>query len=214
MGIINKLFGKKPRVFLLKPHEIKDIIPNQGGCLATNKITYDGMKVGYMYREESNNEHDNGWRFFSGTESQEYVDDVNNTKVYDINTIANYDQAIVKYVDYPIGSELERIPNTESFQKIENSPLKKEGRVNLILLNVFYEQIMLSSDNGKSNIEHPSFWISESHKYTNIPKEEVINLFKSLIEIGFLEKVPNDEYAYRINNMMTVEKLTIVLNDK
>ena len=191
MELIDKLFGKKPRVFKLKLNEIKEIIPNKGGCLATDKVTYDGMKVGYMYREEANNDMDNGWRFFSGTESQDYVDDVNNTKVYDTNTIANYDQAIVPYVDLPVGSELERIPNTDKFQKVTNSTIKRKGVVNLILLNVFYKQLMVASDNGKANIEHPSFWFMETHRATNIPKKEVIQLFKSLIEVGFLEKVPN-----------------------
>ncbi len=147
MGLIDKLFGKKPRVFKLKPNEIKEIIPNKGGCLATDKITYDGMKVGYMYREEANNDMDNGWRFFSGTESQDYVDDANNTKVYDMNTIANYDQAIIAYIDFPVGSELERIPNTDEFKNVENSRLKNdEGKEDYI--EILMKSSSMLSDKG------------------------------------------------------------------
>ena len=92
---------------------------NQGGCLATNKITKDGCQVGYMYREDSRNEMDNGWRFFSGTESQDYIDEPKNTQVYDINTIANYDVDIIPYVQLPVGSELERLPDTNEFTQIK-----------------------------------------------------------------------------------------------
>lgn len=86
-----------------------------GGCLATDKITIDGLKVGYMYRELPDDETDSGWRFFSGTETQEYVDDAENTMIYDVNTIANYDQAIIPYLDAAFGTELERVDGTDEF---------------------------------------------------------------------------------------------------
>jgi hypothetical protein len=89
-----------------------------GACFATDKITVEGMKVGYMYREESEEEMDSGWRFFSGTEDQEYVDDSNNTMIYNVNTIANYDRAIIPYLILPHGTELERIENSDEFQII------------------------------------------------------------------------------------------------
>ncbi|MFT6746906.1 MAG: hypothetical protein ACJAZ2_001251 [Glaciecola sp.] len=121
MGILQKLFGKKPKnTFKLSAEEIKPILVNQGGCFATNMITIDGCPVGYMYREQPDNKEDSGWRFFSGTESQEYVDDSTNTQIYDINTIANYDSDIVPYTDLPAGSELERIPNSKEFKLIQN----------------------------------------------------------------------------------------------
>jgi len=89
-----------------------------GGCLATDKITVDGLKVIYMYREESDFDEDSGWRFFSGTEDQDYVDDPDNTMIYDVNTIANYDTAIIPYLNLPNGTELERIGGTDEFQII------------------------------------------------------------------------------------------------
>jgi hypothetical protein len=104
------------KIFKLKADEFVDLVPPIGGCLATDKITVEGMKVGYMYRENSNDQMDSGWRFFSGTEDQEYVDDPNNTMFYNVNTIANYDGAIIPYLDLPFGTELERIENTDKFQ--------------------------------------------------------------------------------------------------
>jgi hypothetical protein len=104
--------------FKIKAHEFIDLVPTMGGCFATDKITVDGMKVGYMYREESDEQMDTGWRFFSGTEDQEYVDDPNNTMIYSVNTIANYDKAIIPYLDLPAGTELERIEDTDKFEII------------------------------------------------------------------------------------------------
>jgi hypothetical protein len=102
--------------FKLKAGDFVDLIPPMGGCIATGKITIEGLKVGYMYREEADEELDSGWRFFSGTESQEYVDDPNNSAIYNLNTIANYDRAIIPYLNLPYGTELERIDGTDKFQ--------------------------------------------------------------------------------------------------
>lgn len=89
-------------------HEFKPLAFGYGACFATDHITVDGKKVGYMYREEPDGAVDSGWRFFSGEETQEYVDDPGNTMIYDINTIANYDPAITPYLDSPIGSAFGR----------------------------------------------------------------------------------------------------------
>jgi len=89
-----------------------------GGCIATDKITVEGELIDYMIREEPNNDLDSGWQFFSGSEDQDYLDDIDNSTIYDVNTIANYDRAIIPYLDLPIGTQLERIRGTEKFQII------------------------------------------------------------------------------------------------
>lgn len=109
--------------FILQADQFIDLVPDMGGCFATDKITVNGMKVGYMYREEPSEEDkkwDTGWRFFSGNEDQEYVDNSNNTMIYKVNTIANYDPAIIPYLNLPSGTELERISGTDKFQIITN----------------------------------------------------------------------------------------------
>jgi hypothetical protein len=104
--------------FKLKSEEIIQLINPMGGCIATDKITVDGEMVDYMIREEPDNDIDSGWQFFSGTEDQDYVDDPNNSAIYDVNTIANCDRAIIPYLDLPIGTQLERIRGTDKFQII------------------------------------------------------------------------------------------------
>ncbi|WP_017733053.1 DUF2185 domain-containing protein [Nafulsella turpanensis] len=105
--------------FKLKANEIKRLLPPMGGCMATDKITVEGLQVRYMYREDPFNEMDSGWRLFSGTESQEYVDEPSNTEIYDLNTIANYDRAIIPYLTSPIGTVLERLADSDRFIKVK-----------------------------------------------------------------------------------------------
>ncbi len=85
-------------------------------CRVSAKITNEGMKVGFMYREEPDNSTDSGWRFLSGTETQKYVDDENNSQIIDLETIIKIDQAVAQYITRPFGTELERIEGTDNFQ--------------------------------------------------------------------------------------------------
>jgi hypothetical protein len=110
----------KDKQFKKLPHEIIQLVEPMGACMATDMITVEGFKVGYMYRDEPFDKIDSGWRFFSGTESQEYVDDPDNSALYDVNTIANYDKDIVPYLELPAGSELERIEGSDRFNFISS----------------------------------------------------------------------------------------------
>jgi hypothetical protein len=94
--------------FKIPGNEIKSLVQGGGGCFATDMITVEGCKVGYMYREKPDFPEDSGWRFFSGKESEEYLDDPGHMAIYDVNTIANYDAAIVPLLEASIGSAFER----------------------------------------------------------------------------------------------------------
>ncbi len=106
--------------YKLDPKKNIELVPKMGFCLASDKITVDGMPVGYMYREEPEEEMDSGWRYLSGTEEQDYVDNPDNSGIFDVNTIANYDRSIIYYLKMPYGTEMERIPNSDKFQKVDN----------------------------------------------------------------------------------------------
>jgi hypothetical protein len=104
--------------FKLKANEIIQLIPGMGGCIANDTITVEGLKVKFMYRDTPKNDVDSGWQFFSGTETQEYLDHLENSSIYAVNTIANYDRAIIPYLNLPIGTELERVDGTDLFRII------------------------------------------------------------------------------------------------
>lgn len=101
--------------FKIKKNRITNLITSMGGCFATDSITVDGCKVRVMIRDEPSYDNDSGWFFMSGQESQEYIDNPNNIMIYEVNTIANYDQDIIPYLNYPVGVRLERCGDSNEF---------------------------------------------------------------------------------------------------
>lgn len=92
-----------------KKEKIETIIDYDGndGCMASNMITEEGWKVGYMYRGEPSKVFpDSGWRFYKGDEDEEYSNNPVNFKIFKLNTICNYDRAIIPYLNMPIGTYL------------------------------------------------------------------------------------------------------------
>ena len=75
------------------------------GCIATDRITVDGCRVGYMYREQpKENTPDSGWRFFAGDEDESYTGDPKNADVYHLNTICNDDPSVLPLLAAPFGT--------------------------------------------------------------------------------------------------------------
>jgi hypothetical protein len=91
-----------------------------GSCIVSDKITVDGLLVGFMYREATQDENDSGWRFIAGIENQDYIDDPINSMIFEVNVVANYDPGIIPYLNLPVGSELERLGGTDRFVRIKN----------------------------------------------------------------------------------------------
>jgi len=110
----------KKKGLLINAEDIKDLIPHMGFSVASNAITVEGEKIGFMYREKPDSNEDSGWRFLSGNESQEYVDDEDNSKIMDVNTMANYDPVIIPYLKFPFGTELERVEGKDEFREIKD----------------------------------------------------------------------------------------------
>jgi len=105
--------------FALPSDALRPLVPHSGGCLATDRIMVDGCKVGYMYRERTVRPTDTGWRFFSGDESPDYINNLDNSGVYAVNTVANYDPDIIPYLDTPAPSAFERIAGTNTYRRTE-----------------------------------------------------------------------------------------------
>jgi hypothetical protein len=105
--------------YILKPDEIKELIEQKGYCYASDMITVDGHKVGYMHREAREDEDDSGWRFYSGQETEDYVENEHHFMMFDLNYIANIDPAIIPYLKMRTGAELDRIEGTDEFERVE-----------------------------------------------------------------------------------------------
>lgn len=104
--------------FKLSAGQIQELAPGLGGCIATDKITVEGFPVRFMYREEPDNEDDSGWRFMSGYEDDEYMENPDNHSIYDVNTIANYDQSIIPLLSAAVDSAFEKTRESEQFVEV------------------------------------------------------------------------------------------------
>ena len=129
--------------FKLKPSEIQRLVPEIGFALATDKITVDGNIVEYMVRSTPDRKDDSGWIFYGGGETQEYIDDPNNTSLVSVNTIANYDPDIIEFLTYPPGTEIER---------------NKEGRLQVISKDVEKPDVIFFYPVEKGHVQVTQSW--------------------------------------------------------
>lgn len=107
------------KAFKIPGDQIKRLIPNMGACYASDRITVDGLPIGYMYREEPDNDVDSGWRFLANDETSEYLDNSDHLGLYEVNTICNYDPAIIPYLNAPFGRAFMRVVGADEFRDEE-----------------------------------------------------------------------------------------------
>ncbi len=110
------------RSYHVKAEDMKNLLPDWAGadgCIATNRITVEGCKVGYCYREKPDGGWDSGWRFTAGDESEAYMDDPNNAGIYKLNTICNDDPDIIPLLNTSAPCAFERDENGV-FQQIKD----------------------------------------------------------------------------------------------
>lgn len=79
-----------------------------GYIIASNEVAKERKPVGYLYREEPDNERDSGWRVFSGEETQQYADDPSNFAMYNAETILDIDPSIRVLLGTPAPAAFER----------------------------------------------------------------------------------------------------------
>ena len=119
MGLFHK---KKDDFIKIKVESLIDWNePNGEGCIVSDRITKEGYKVGYMYREKpSDDRPDSGWRFLAGDEDAAYMRDPDHHHVFAINTVCNYDKDTIPYLRSGIGSAFIRI-NAAEFARDDGS---------------------------------------------------------------------------------------------
>lgn len=83
----------------------------------TKKLLENGAKIGFAYREQPDNEYDSGWRFFTGEEDQEYVDNADNILFLPIADIIKIDDSIKGILENNYNTAYEKENNT--FRKVD-----------------------------------------------------------------------------------------------
>lgn len=83
--------------------------PSGEVCIASDMITKEGWKVGYMFRDEHlKNQPDSGWHFLKGDENDEYPNNSQNHHVAALNIICNYGHDIIQSLKSLIETKLIR----------------------------------------------------------------------------------------------------------
>ena len=103
---------------LSNPEAITPLIKPMGFCIISCKIIDESEPVGYMYRERGDEEEDSGWRFLSGNETEEYLDDEANYKVIAVDLVAAYEPLIIPHLTSKYGNEFERSEDGQAFVKM------------------------------------------------------------------------------------------------
>lgn len=91
--------------------QIKPLVSEQGKCFASDMITVEAFKVGFMYRQEPDFQGDSGWRFLTGFETDQYMAKPEHFALFDVNWIVNCDPEILPLLDKPVGSAFGRDPS-------------------------------------------------------------------------------------------------------
>lgn len=96
---------------LISANQTPAALPNIGVysslCFVSKLVLEAGEPVTYMYRETPTNDDDSGWRFFSGQESQEYLDDPANILVCPVAFVAEHTTEVVPLLLNEPGAEFE-----------------------------------------------------------------------------------------------------------
>lgn len=79
---------------------------NMGGSVVSKNILENKGRLKWCFRENSVNEVDNGWRFLSEIDTDEYLEDASNMVICDWETIFEIEPAIAPIFAMPIGTEL------------------------------------------------------------------------------------------------------------
>ena len=90
-----------------------------GYVFASRMLVDQRLPVRFMYREEASG-NDSGWRFFSGLEDQDYVDDPKNIAIYDVETILAIDRSIRPYLSAVPGTAFERKEGSKLFTLVSD----------------------------------------------------------------------------------------------
>ena len=77
-----------------------------GASIVSNNILENKANIKWILRENSVNELDNGWRFLSEIDTEEYLSHVENMSICDWSTIVELEPAVLSIFNMPIGKEL------------------------------------------------------------------------------------------------------------
>ncbi|TDY34193.1 DUF2185 domain-containing protein [Janthinobacterium sp. 75] len=125
-GYIADLHAKDPvdfeaRHIINTQHDDDDNLVNRyaGLCFVTKRVLEDGAPVGYLYREDPDNDDDSGWRFTANDESDDYINDSANVALVSLGAVLSVDDRFIRLLDSPAGSAYAFDHKTQQFMAVD-----------------------------------------------------------------------------------------------
>lgn len=84
----------------------KTYISCYGACLVSGNIYEKKGRLKWCIREESQREIDNGWRFLSEIDTEEYLNDVENWRILPYEAVIEIEPAVLVIYDMPTGTDI------------------------------------------------------------------------------------------------------------
>lgn len=79
---------------------------NMGGSIVSRNVLENKGRLKWCFRENPVNAVDNGWRFLSEIDTDEFLQESSNMVICDWGTIFDIEPAVMPIFDMPIGTEL------------------------------------------------------------------------------------------------------------
>ena len=96
-----------------------------GSSIVSNNILENKANIKWILRERSVNELDNGWRFLSEIDTEEYLSHAENMSICDWSTIVDIEPAVLSIFNMPIGTELTIIYEDERVYFLDSNSGQK-----------------------------------------------------------------------------------------
>lgn len=77
-----------------------------GACLVSKNIYTGKGKLKWCVREDSTRDVDNGWRFLSEIDTEEYLSNSSNWCILAYESVIEIEPAVLAIYDMPVGTEL------------------------------------------------------------------------------------------------------------
>lgn len=77
-----------------------------GKCVVSKNIIENNGRLKWCFREYPVNEEDNGWRFLSDIDTEDFINDSKNMGIYSFNDLVEFEPAILNIFNLPIGTDL------------------------------------------------------------------------------------------------------------
>lgn len=104
----------------MKEEKAIEFIENAGGCVVSKNILTGKGKTKWLIREQSVDKVDNGWRFFSDIDDDDFINNPDNLAICDFNTIANIEPALIGIYLLPVGSDLQLVVENGKISFFDN----------------------------------------------------------------------------------------------